>query len=211
MICVSLSDLGQLDRAVAAGIELVELRLDLLREDPEKLYRHIPDHVRSIATCRPGNYTDDKRLALLSSCLSLGAAYVDVEIESQEDYLQALTGAAHSNNAGVIVSYHNFENTPDRNELEGVMLACYEKGGDVAKIATRVVVREDLVSLLGLYNFPGRKVIIGMGPEGKITRVAALYLGAEFTFASLEQGGETAPGQLSLNQLKNIYKAIDTP
>jgi len=35
------------------------------------------------------------------------------------------------------------------------------------------------------------------------------YLGAEFTFAILEKGEETAPGQLTMKQLNDIYKVID--
>jgi len=44
---------------------------------------------------------------------------------------------------------------------------------------------------------------------GRITRVMGPYLGAAFTFASLEEGGDTAPGQLTVEQLNEIYKVID--
>ena len=93
--------------------------------------------------------------------------------------------------------------------MESLMIACYEKGGTIAKIATQVNGPEDIRNLLSLYHLPGRKVILGMGPQGRITRVMGPYLGAEFTFASTGQGGETAPGQLTVKQLSELYKVID--
>jgi 3-dehydroquinate dehydratase type I len=68
---------------------------------------------------------------------------------------------------------------------------------------------DDLARLVSLYSQPGRKVVIGMGEMGRISRVAARYLGAEFTFVSVEVGSETAPGQLSLAELESIFKLID--
>jgi 3-dehydroquinate dehydratase len=52
-------------------------------------------------------------------------------------------------------------------------------------------------------------VIIGMGEQGRILRIVSPYLGASFTYASLEEGKETAPGQLSMKQMNDIYKVID--
>jgi len=79
----------------------------------------------------------------------------------------------------------------------------------VAKIATQVGNRQDLLNLLSLYGLPGRKVVLGMGARGRIARVMGPYLGAEFTFASPGSGNETAPGQLSAAQLNAIYKVIN--
>ena len=50
------------------------------------------------------------------------------------------------------------------------MIACYEKGADIAKIATRVNASEDIRNLMSLYDLPGKKVILGMGDLGRITR-----------------------------------------
>jgi 3-dehydroquinate dehydratase type I len=209
MICVSIADYSQLGKVVESGAELVELRLDLIREDPARIYLLIPDYIRSVATCRPGPYDDVSRLALLKSCLELGASYVDVELESGGDFVKEVVSGVNASDAGLIISYHNFERTPDREELEGVMMGCYEKGGHVAKIATRVDSRADIRNLLSLYDLPGRKVILGMGPMGRITRLISPYLGAEFTFASLDAASATAPGQLTLKELKEIYNVID--
>jgi 3-dehydroquinate dehydratase type I len=209
MICVSAASRAGLDDAIKSGAELIELRLDLIREHPARLFPLIPGNVLSIVTCRHGVYEDFERVVLLKSGIELGATYVDVELETPDDYLREISSIAGKAGTKVIVSYHNFERTADREDLESVMIACYEKGGDIAKISTQVNAPEDIRNLLSLYDLPGKKVILGMGKLGRITRLVGPYLGAEFTFASSGVGGETASGQFTVKQMNEIYKVID--
>ena len=78
----------------------------------------------------------------------------------------------------------------------------------MVKIASQVNHTEDLQNLLKLYNSELRMVIIGMGEMGVISRIAAPMLGAEFTFAAAGAGQETAPGQISKEQLLSIIRQI---
>lgn len=208
MICVSVAHMTGLSEAIDSGAGMLELRLDLIKEAPSKLFPLIPKATSSILTCRPGVFSAAKRVELLQAGMKLGADYVDIEIETPAGEMELLINAARHSGTKVIISYHNFLRTADREELESVMLACYEKGGEIAKITTLVNAPEDIRNLLSLYDLPGKKVILGMGPQGRITRVMGPYLGAEFTFASTQEGGETAPGQLSVKQLIEIYKVI---
>ena len=209
MICVSVANMAGLKEAVESGAELLELRLDLIREDPSKLVLLVPGDIKTIVTCRPGVYSDKERVKLLQSAMTLGADYVDIEIETPVADLDLLKDAAKETGSRVIISYHDFTRTADREDLESLMIACYEKGGEIAKIATMVNAPADIHNLLSLYGLPGKKVILGMGKMGRITRLMAPYLGAEFTFASTGRSEETAPGQLSVDQLKDIYKVIN--
>jgi 3-dehydroquinate dehydratase-1 len=209
MICASVTSLQGLNEAIQSGAELIELRLDLIREDPSKLFPLIPESVKSVVTCRPGPYDDAERFQLLKSGMKLGADYVDIEIETANTDLESLLKAAKESGTTVILSFHDFKRTADREDLESVMIACYEKGGDIAKIATQVNASEDIRNLISLYDLPGRKVILGMGDKGRITRVLGPYLGAEFTFASVGTSDKTAPGQLSVKQLKELFKVIN--
>jgi 3-dehydroquinate dehydratase len=61
---------------------------------------------------------------------------------------------------------------------------------------------------MGLYQKGERMVVIGMGKMGLITRVAAPFMGAEFTFASPGSGRETAPGQIERKDLASIIDQI---
>jgi 3-dehydroquinate dehydratase-1 len=209
MICLSISSLGELRHLAGAEVDLVELRLDLIGTDPVEIFPVIPDGWKSIATCRPGSLDETVRLSWLKSAMKLGASMVDVEIEAGESYFEELRSHAGKNDVEMIVSYHRFDTTPGRDVLGEMFQRCFERGGDIAKIATQVNTRDDLLNLLSLYQLPGRKVILGMGPLGRITRVIAPYLGAEFTFASAGSGLETAPGQLDFKQLTEIYQVID--
>ena len=209
MICVSISHMAQINSVLQSDIELIELRLDLIKEEPRTIYSRITGAVKSVATCRPDGYSEGERITLLKGCMDLGASFVDIEVESSESLVKELRGHVKSCGTELIISYHNFEQTPPRQELTRMLNRCYERGGAIAKIATRVNSLEDTRNLISLYDLPGRKVVIGLGKKGRITRVMAPFLGAEFTFASPETGGETAPGQLSVSQLNELYKMIN--
>jgi 3-dehydroquinate dehydratase len=47
-----------------------------------------------------------------------------------------------------------------------------------------------------------------MGDLGKISRIAALFMGAEFTFASASDEFATAPGQISYTKLRTIVELL---
>jgi len=209
MICVSLSHISQIPGIIESGVELVELRLDLIREDPVEIYSLLQGKFKTIATYRPVTGSNEERISALKACMDMGASFVDIEMESDPGYLEILLNHSRSTGCDPIISYHNFEATPVREELYTIMNQCYRQGGVVAKIATLVNSDEDIINLLSLYKNPGRKVVLGMGTGGRITRVVAPYLGAEFTFASTGTGGETAPGQLTVQHLKDIYKIIN--
>ena len=145
---------------------------------------------------------------MLSEAIEAGASYVDLELDSPDTFLQPMLELAGKSSCDAILSHHDFDATPEKGELEDILDSCYDRGGDVAKIATRVDSREEALRLLSLYGLSGRKVILGMGDEGRITRVAAPLLGGEFTFAAPGRGGETAPGQLDFEQLQTIYSLL---
>lgn len=209
MICVSISHLTQLDRVLAQGAALVELRLDLIAEDPEVLYERIGKDVKTVVTCRPETVSDTERARLLAACIHHGATYVDLELEADSGFTYPLIELAGEKACEVIISHHDFERTPSEETLQDLLGQCFQRGANVAKIATMVHDRDDLVRLFSLYRSRGRKVVLGMGDAGRISRVAGPYLGAEFTFAAPGEGSETAPGQLSFQELQDINKLID--
>lgn len=209
MICISISELSQLNPVFDKGAELIELRLDLMASHPLEIFPKIPAGIKTVATCRPGIYSEKERIALLIASIELGASYVDLELESKEAFVREIMQSMEKTSCEAIFSHHDFTGTPAPKDLRNKLEECYNRGGVLAKIATMVHSREDALNLLSLHSFPGRKVILGMGPEGRITRVAAPLLGSEFTFASPGEGGETAPGQMNAEQLQTIYNIIN--
>ena len=84
----------------------------------------------------------------------------------------------------------------------------FQLGADIAKIACAVRGAGDCARLLALHEGRNDVVALGMGPLGGVTRIAAPFLGAPFTYASLLRGRETAPGQLDVQTLESIFEQL---
>jgi len=140
--------------------------------------------------------------------IEAGAAFVDVEVESDDEYKNTIVEKARSAGCRIIVYYHNFEKTPQRVELEHILNWCFGSGADIAKIACRVNSEKDNARLLGLLNETRSLVVAGIGDKGKISRVVAPLLGSPFTYASLIAGKETAEGQIDKETLKRIFQTL---
>ncbi len=105
------------------------------------------------------------------------------------------------------MSHHNFEETPDN--LEDIYKRIEDKNPDIIKIATKANSPADSLKMLELVQ-NSKKDIIGicMGEYGLVTRVYGPDLGSYLTFASMP-GKASAPGQLSVNQVRAAWKKID--
>lgn len=193
---------------------MAEIRLDRLDFSLPQVREIFSLHPRLIATCRPGNIGEAERTELLLTAVEAGAAYVDIEIDAGAEFTETVTAACRKKDCKVIISYHNNENTPPVEELKVLVNRCFSAGADVAKIACQVNCEADAARILSLYDFDypanvEKKIVaIGMGEKGKITRPAALLLGAPFTYASLSNGRETAPGQLTKQTLEDILDCL---
>ena len=208
-ICVSLGEISfDSYLQLASAWPLVEIRLDLIKPDPEKIELLAGQCRQWIATCRPGNLTEDERKILLMTAIRSGATYVDIEYEANPDYLQTLAATAKQYRCKIIISYHNFESTPDTDTLNRIIRHSVVMGADYVKLAVTACSPSDCARIMSLYGQHKHLVAFAMGKAGKITRIAAPLLGAEFTFASVDEANLTAPGQLTISQMKEIYRIL---
>jgi 3-dehydroquinate dehydratase-1 len=194
MVCVAISD-KNLERCLSVldKVEMAEIRLDLCGFGIEEINKIFSHPTPSIATCRPEPAGKEDQLNRLMASINAGAKYVDIEIEADSK---------------VIISYHNFTETPGLRELYKIVDQCFDLGADIAKLATQVKSKADNARLLSLYSIEKPIVALGMGETGKITRVMAPLLGAAFTFASMDEGIETAPGQIKYSKMKEILGSL---
>ena len=209
MICVALSETN-FDKCfeLSKKFELCEIRIDLCGFDIEQIKTLFSSGTKLIATCRPGNVSEELRKELLITAINAGAAYVDVEFETDFGFKQEIITVALSKKCDVIISYHNFTSTPSREQLRIIVSQSFDMGAHVAKIACMCQKAEDNASLLSVYE-PGKRIVsVGMGELGKISRIAAPFLGAEFTFASATDEFATAPGQISYTKLRTIIEML---
>ncbi len=216
MICVPVTGKGEAAlaefRQAQEVADIVELRLDIIGQcDFKRISASRKKPI--IATCRPrpqgGNYsgTDKKRFDTLMDAIEfLDADFVDVELGTPKKVIESLGGCCAS---GAIVSYHNFKETPTN--LPHVYRRIIAAGADIVKIAVMAnTVNDNLKAfeVLSVARREGKKaVVFCMGPLGSLSRVLYRKFGGFMTYASLAQGKEAAPGQLTAVELREVYRA----
>lgn len=213
-----------LARAAAAmkDASFLEFRLDSLPRPAAmlpKLKAFLAEDpgVAAIATCRrkpnSGNFagTLNDEMDILLKAARAGCRIVDLEIESAEqippaafDKFRARLRAA---GADLLISFHDFARTLGL-EQEADRIAAFAP--DYIKVVSTAQTLADNLAVLELIedrSVSARVVGIAMGEEGLVSRVLGPREGAAFTFASLEDGTETAPGQVSARAMRTLYRA----
>jgi 3-dehydroquinate dehydratase/shikimate dehydrogenase len=191
----------------------IELRLDWLSGDREidRFLRQLASgkpRAVLIATCRRraagGNYRGSiaKQLLRLAEALRAGCSWYDLEIESfrkcPPELLDVLVGEGRQ-----LTSAHFFDGMP-RN-LSRVVSELRGTGSDAIKIAAQCDSLARGLKLLGLARGRRSLVAVPMGDVVLPLRVLALREGSAIAYAPVENA--TAAGQISLEQMKNLYRA----
>lgn len=189
---------------------LVEARLDYLQPpiDAEPLVGALQDYAeRLIITLRPldqgGFYagTDEERTQILRRLSQIKPAYMDLELgRNWGGLVEELRGRG----VRVIVSWHDFQKTPEYNELVKITLSCLEVG-DVAKVVTYANSLDDGLRVLSLYSrFPANRLVaFCMGGLGRVTRLLSAAAGAPVAYVSLP-GRATAEGQYTVEDMLSV-------
>ncbi|MEA2064808.1 MAG: shikimate dehydrogenase [Patescibacteria group bacterium] len=186
------------------GADLVELRIDYLSKKDECDKIIIDVNLPIIATNRGGNQK------ILIKAIKSGAKYIDMDI-SEIDF--SVLNFAKKQKCKVIISCHNFQNTPRVNELFKIVKKARKKGADIIKIITTAKKEKDNQTILSLYEYCNIPLIaFAMGKIGQPTRMECLTHGALWTYCSVGKN-KTATGQISLKQAKKIklYGVIGNP
>lgn len=220
MICVSVARpglIGVIDVLGTVGpyADLAEIRLDALddpEEDPARLREQSP--LPLVYTNRPlreggaFNGTEEARMNILNRAVAAGAAYVDIELSTESGLRKKCMASARAAGARVIMSFHDFSGTPPRARLMTILDEILANGADTAKIVTTGHGPVDVARLFALYDRARETglslVAFCMGEAGRLSRLACLALGAPFTYASADTGGETAPGQIPVRDMRNF-------
>lgn len=210
MICVSIGYVT-FNKAleIVNNEDFVELRLDKMNITNDEIKTLFSQDCKFITTYRKkSNITDDERLIALKTAIDSGAYYIDVDINNSDDFINEIIFHAKNKNRKIIISYHNFKETPSENFLNNIVEKCFSYNPDIVKIACMVNNIIDNTSLFTLYNNYKNIISIGMGEKGKVTRIAGQSLGAPFTYASLNENEKTAPGQIDKKTMINIFKKM---
>jgi 3-dehydroquinate dehydratase I len=203
---------------VSSKADVIEIRLDYLKKI------HVSPFLAEITTPllftnRPiwegGNFTgvENARLAPLLEVVERQVAYVDLELRAPAESLQRMRTAIEQSSTRLILSWHEFERTPERLELVAVLKAMQHQGAHIGKIVTMAHDFQDVLRILQLQEeaFLMRFPLIAfcMGRPGVISRLATLELGGYMTYCSANNGEVTAQGQLSVDALRQIYDLMN--
>jgi len=188
----------------------VELRVDFIqnigKQDLDILRK--ATQVPAILTCRKKeegghfNRSEEERVCILQSAFGM-FEYVDIELSTIQNH-----SFIRDEKTKVIVSYHNFEKTPSYWDMQKIIHNINEHSPDILKVATMIEKTHELIKIYRLLtNKPHTKerIVVGMGEGGKMSRILGPLLGGYLTYASTEYG-ESAPGQIELSKLQNIFQ-----
>lgn len=136
---------------------------------------------------------------------------VDVELFSQEQVLKAIVSEAKANDVSVIMSNHDFIQTPSKEEIIARLRKMLEYGADLPKIAVMPNSVEDVLTLLEATSMMKQEsdapiVTMSMGKFGLISRVSGELFGSALTFGSVQAA--SAPGQIPIDDLRAVLNII---
>jgi 3-dehydroquinate dehydratase/shikimate dehydrogenase len=192
----------------------IEIRLDWLANDREiERFLHLftavkYPHATFLATCRRreagGSFRGEigRQLLYLAAALHAGCTWYDLEIESASicprELLDALLGEGRQ-----MTSAHFFRKLP--RSLPRVVRQLSRSQPEAIKIAAQCDTLREGLRLLRLARKRRDVVAVPMGEAALPLRILALRQGSALAYAPVDV--PTAPGQVSLTQMKGLYRA----
>jgi len=182
--------------------DIIELRLDFIKNiNRENLKKLLLQKTRLIVTDRKN------RIDLIKDAIKLKADFIDLDISTGEKNIQKII--ANKKRTKVTLSFHNFKKT-NKKEIVSTYKKIKKLNPNIIKIVTFANSVNDNIIIFNLIKKAKKEnqkiIALCMGEKGEISRILSPILGAELTFGSLKQGKESAPGQITAETLKNIYR-----
>jgi 3-dehydroquinate dehydratase type I len=194
--------------------DMIEIRLDYLHNiknlDKIRACTKLP----LIATFRLENKASYGRLAgenvetVLEAC---GAGFDYADLDLSTPWIYTLIERVEEAGVKLLISHHDFNGTPSRRDFSKILNEELRLKPEVCKIVgTAKTYTDNLAYLNFLSEAKGVKLVcFGMGSVGRPSRIFSPLLGGAFTYASPCKGSESAPGQLSIEDLRKIYDLME--
>jgi len=137
---------------------------------------------------------------------------IDVEQSTDQNDLKLLVETAHASDVFVIISTHDFDKTPPKEQIVERLRKAQELGGDIPKIAVMPKSAADVLTLLDATNtmkelYDDTPVItMSMAGRGIISRLAGEIFGSALTFGAAKKA--SAPGQIAVTELRGVLNLL---
>ena len=220
-VCVAVtgadaSEMMEKAEALVRDNPFLEFRLDYLPKPGlaiPKIKAFMESHPGTvvIATCRrsvaggrfPGSMAS--QLDILAKASAAGCQLLDVELETaiktKPAQVQKLRGRS-----ALILSFHDFRGTKKLDQTLEKMLAVQADFYKIVSTATTLADNVTMIKFLAKESDKHSLIGICMGEQGIISRVLGVRAGSVFTFAALSPDEKTAPGQVTAQELRNVYR-----
>lgn len=203
-----------------SGADMAEWRMDWYADgDLTEKAGHILGCLRKILSDMPilatfrtkkeggeREISTEEYISLNRAVIAGGADLIDAELSAGEKAVREIVEAAHRNGVKVVVSSHDFDGTPSKEEIIGRLCKMQELGADLPKIAVMPKTRNDVLTLLCATaemaeRHADRPIItMSMSGIGVISRLCGEFAGSAVTFGSA--GKASAPGQMKVERLR---------
>lgn len=137
---------------------------------------------------------------------------IDVEVFTGDDVVKKIIAGAHNAGVKVIASNHDFNKTPDKDDIISRLRKMQDLGADILKIAVMPTNKKDVLTLLAateeMYSDYAERPIItmSMAGTGVISRLCGEVFGSSLTFGAA--GKASAPGQMGVNDLSTVLALL---
>lgn len=137
---------------------------------------------------------------------------VDVEVFTGDEIVSRIIREAHTAGVKVVASNHDFDQTPEKDDIVGRLRKMQDMDADIPKIAVMPQSKKDVLTLLAATEemhstYADRPIItMSMAGTGVISRLCGEVFGSALTFGAAKKA--SAPGQMGVNDLHTVLKLL---
>lgn len=202
------------DNVQSLSLEFVNNLLDIINHKIPVIFTF-----RDSSEGGHANISQKERFKILKMFIEVKPEYIDIEMNTNQNFLYEFITLASQNGVNIICSYHNFEKTNSFEEtiklitnfndnlIQNLSIKPKINSEIIFKAIFNAQTFKDNIMPLKLCkhfsNFPKKLISFCMGATGIFSRIMCVTVGSFFTYASIEE--KTAPGQLNIDEMREIY------
>ena len=133
---------------------------------------------------------------------------VDVEVFTGDEIVSRIIREVHAAGVKIVASNHDFDKTPDKDDIVSRLRKMQDMDADIPKIAVMPRCKRDVLTLLAATeematDYADRPIItMSMAGTGVISRICGEVFGSALTFGAA--GKASAPGQMGVQDLNTV-------